>query len=127
MLNPLLFMVLDRWQLREDARVLANTPPEPDVVPLDIGGHAIVVGYGRVGSQLAQVLQERGVPVVVIDDDRDRVEQARALLPAIVRQRRQPAGDAGSGARARQPGDLRDAAGAGGRRSDRAAEGDQSR
>ena len=78
MLNPLLFMVLDRWQLREDARVLANTPPEPDVVPLDIGGHAIVVGYGRVGSQLAQLLQERGVPVVVVEDDADRVVQARA-------------------------------------------------
>ncbi len=78
MLNPLLFMVLDRWQLREDARILANTPPEPDVVPLDIGGHAIVVGYGRVGSQLAQLLKERGVPVVVIEDDADRVVQARA-------------------------------------------------
>ncbi len=78
MLNPLLFMVLDRWQLREDARILANTPPEPDVVPLDIGGHAIVVGYGRVGSQLAQLLKERGVPVVVVEDDADRVVQARA-------------------------------------------------
>ena len=78
MLNPILFMVLDRWQLREDARVLANAPPEPDVVPLDIGGHAIVVGYGRVGSQLAQLLKERGVPVVVIEDDADRVVQARA-------------------------------------------------
>ncbi|ODU51452.1 MAG: cation:proton antiport protein [Lysobacteraceae bacterium SCN 69-48] len=78
MLNPLLFMVLDRWQLREDARVLANTPPEPDVVPLDIGGHAIVVGYGRVGAQLTQLLRERGVPVVVVEDDADRVTQARA-------------------------------------------------
>src|SRR5690606_28746954 len=78
MLNPLLFMVLDRWQRREDARILANTPPEPDVVPVDIGGHAILVGYGRVGSQLAQLLQERGVPVVVVEDDADRVAQARA-------------------------------------------------
>ena len=78
MLNPVLFMVLDRWQAREDARVLANTPPEPDVVPVDIGGHAILVGFGRVGSQLAQLLQERGVPVVVVEDDADRVAQARA-------------------------------------------------
>ena len=84
MLNPILFMVLDRWQRREDARVLANTPPEPDVVPLDIGGHAIVVGYGRVGSQLAQLLQERGVPLVVIEEDADRVAQARARgLPTV--------------------------------------------
>jgi len=77
MLNPLLFMALDRWQARDDARAAANMPPEPDVVPMDIGGHAIVVGFGRVGSQLAQLLQERGVPVVVVEDDADRVAQAR--------------------------------------------------
>ncbi|HEY1070186.1 YbaL family putative K(+) efflux transporter [Thermomonas sp.] len=78
MLNPLLFMALDRWQARDDARTAANAPPEPDVVPVDIDGHAIVVGYGRVGSQLAQLLHERRVPVVVIEDDADRVAQARA-------------------------------------------------
>ncbi|QNN47622.1 Kef family K(+) transporter [Thermomonas brevis] len=77
MLNPLLFMVLDRWQAREDARVAARAEPEPEVVPVDIANHAIVVGYGRVGSQLAQLLQERGVPVVVVEEDADRVAQAR--------------------------------------------------
>ena len=84
MLNPILFMVLDRWQLREDARIAANAEPEPDVVPIDIAGHAIVVGYGRVGSQLAHLLQERGVPLVVIEDDADLVAQARARgLPTV--------------------------------------------
>jgi CPA2 family monovalent cation:H+ antiporter-2 len=84
MLNPILFMVLDRWQAREDARVLRAAPPEPAVVPMDIGDHAIIVGYGRVGSQLAHLLHERGVPLVVIEDDADLVEQARTYgLPAI--------------------------------------------
>jgi CPA2 family monovalent cation:H+ antiporter-2 len=77
-------MVLDRGQLREDARVLRDTPPEPAVVPMDIGDHAIIVGYGRVGSQLAHLLAERGVPLVVIEDDVDLVERARATgLPTI--------------------------------------------
>jgi CPA2 family monovalent cation:H+ antiporter-2 len=84
MLNPILFMVLDRWQAREDARAAANVEPEPDVVPMDIADHAIIVGYGRVGGQLAHLLHERGVPLVVIEDDADLVEQARAYgLPAI--------------------------------------------
>ena len=82
MLNPILFIFLDRWQAREQARVdaiaAANAVPEPDVVPVDIADHAIVVGYGRVGGQLAHLLHERGVPVVVIEDDADLVDQARA-------------------------------------------------
>ena len=82
MLNPILFIFLDRWQAREQARVdaiaAANAVPEPDVVPVDIADHAIVVGYGRVGGQLAHLLHERGVPVVVSEDDADLVDQARA-------------------------------------------------
>jgi CPA2 family monovalent cation:H+ antiporter-2 len=45
---------------------------------MDIAGHAIVVGYGRVGSQLATLLHERGVPLVVIEDDADLVARSRA-------------------------------------------------
>ncbi len=77
MLNPILFMALDRWQAREEARALREAPPEPDVVPIDIAGHAIVVGYGRVGSTLTTLLQQRGVPVVVIEDDEDLAARAR--------------------------------------------------
>ncbi len=84
MLNPILFMALDRWQAREDARVLREAPPEPAVVPMDIADHTIIVGYGRVGGQLAHLLHERGVPLVVIEDDAALVAQARAHgLPAI--------------------------------------------
>lgn len=78
MLNPLLFMVLDRWQAREDARVAADADPEPDVVPIDIAGHAIVVGYGRVGAQLVKLLHERGVPLVIVEDATHLVDDARA-------------------------------------------------
>ncbi len=37
----------------------------------------IVVGYGRVGSRTARVLVEEGYDVVVVDNDRLKVERAR--------------------------------------------------
>jgi len=94
MLNPLLFGVLDRWQARQDAReqeqqsrdaaaILAEDAAAHHV-PDSITDHTIVVGYGRVGSQLAALLQARGVPVVVVEDDADSVAHARdAGFPAV--------------------------------------------
>ncbi|MFB6194503.1 MAG: TrkA family potassium uptake protein [Halobaculum sp.] len=38
---------------------------------------AIIVGYGRVGSRTARVLDEEGHDVTVIDDVREKVERAR--------------------------------------------------
>ncbi|QNH20240.1 Kef family K(+) transporter [Xanthomonas sp. GW] len=77
--NPLLFTWLDRWQARQavEAPVTLEVelPPGPS---LDLVDHAIVIGYGRVGSTLAAVLRERGVPVLVIDDNREHVERAHA-------------------------------------------------
>lgn len=37
----------------------------------------IVVGYGRVGARTARVLDEEGYDVVVVDNDREKVERAR--------------------------------------------------
>ncbi|MCW0367608.1 putative cation/proton antiporter YbaL [Xanthomonas sacchari] len=77
--NPLLFTWLDRWQARQAVEVPVTVEPElPPGPSLDLVDHAIVIGYGRVGSALAAVLRERGVPVLVIDDNRDHVERAHA-------------------------------------------------
>ena len=73
--NPLLFALLDRYVARVAARD-ARAPA--DVVPVDMAGHAIVVGHGRVGAELARLLRQRGVPVLVVEDDGARVEQARS-------------------------------------------------
>lgn len=83
--NPFLFSWLDRWQSKQAQEAPApeevELPPGP---PLPTDGHAIVIGYGRVGSALAPLLRERGVPVLVIDDNRDHVERAHAAgIPAI--------------------------------------------
>ena len=37
----------------------------------------IVVGYGRVGARTARVLDEEGYAVVVVDNDREKVDRAR--------------------------------------------------
>ncbi|MBU2047367.1 MAG: Kef family K(+) transporter [Gammaproteobacteria bacterium] len=85
MLNPLVFGLLDRWLLKhqESAPTTVETelPPGPS---LDLHDHAIVIGYGRVGSALAQVLRDRGVPVMIIDDNKEHVAEAHAAgLPGI--------------------------------------------
>lgn len=82
--NPLLFAWLDHREKRRAAATPRDverlSPPLPD------GGqpHVILIGYGRVGSELGPLLAAQHVPVVVIDDDGPLVERARAAgLPAI--------------------------------------------
>jgi len=89
--NPLIFGWLDLWQARrqESAKAAGEATPEPTRPvhagpPLPEGEHAILVGFGRVGSEIARLLREREVPLVVIDDDMDLVHKARDEgFPAI--------------------------------------------
>ena len=86
MLNPLVFGLLDRWQARQLALLPAEpVPEEADGPSRDLHDHAIVIGYGRVGSELAQVLRDKGVPVLVIDDNKEHVESAHAAGIAAIR------------------------------------------
>jgi CPA2 family monovalent cation:H+ antiporter-2 len=41
-------------------------------------GHAVVCGYGRVGSVIGELLEARNLPYVVIEEDRRLVEEARS-------------------------------------------------
>lgn len=86
-LNPLLLTVLDRFEARHPAQPIAASDPEPELPPgpaFEPGAHAIVIGYGRVGSQLTRLLRDRGINVVVIDINVDRVRRAHADgVPAI--------------------------------------------
>ncbi|RVU20210.1 YbaL family putative K(+) efflux transporter [Methylobacterium oryzihabitans] len=53
-------------------------------------GHAVVVGYGRVGSSIGKALEAWDLPFVVVERDRRRVEELRAAgLTAVF-------GDAGA-------------------------------
>ncbi|MFZ2754765.1 MAG: YbaL family putative K(+) efflux transporter [Lysobacteraceae bacterium] len=71
MLNPLLFAVLARRRARAEENTAAAAPA---ALPMR---HVLLVGYGRVGIKLAELLTRSGIPFLVIDTDADRVETAR--------------------------------------------------
>ncbi len=51
----------------------------------------VLVGYGRVGRDIARALREAGVPFVVAEENRDLVERLRAEgVPAVAGDAAQP-------------------------------------
>ena len=77
MLNPLIFNTLNKLLGKRDANAKTIEPVVDARLPEDVAGHALVIGYGRVGSELAKLLVRRGVALVVVEEDADRVAQAR--------------------------------------------------
>jgi monovalent cation:H+ antiporter-2, CPA2 family len=79
LLNPLLFVAVDRSQSRLQAReadraeAAARDAPSRPVTTLT--DHAVLVGYGRVGRIIAEALRENGTPYLVVD------ERAEAVAP----------------------------------------------
>jgi len=93
-LNPLLFYGCDRLRpmlertRREEpvAEPTAEKLPEPadetaaeedKMHPTALRGHAILVGYGRVGSIVGQNLKSSGTPFLVIEDSDKRIGELR--------------------------------------------------
>ncbi|BBI91708.1 YbaL family putative K(+) efflux transporter [Serratia symbiotica] len=56
---------------------LEETVEEEKQIPVEMCNHALVVGYGRVGSLLGSKLAEAGIPLVVVENSRPRVEELR--------------------------------------------------
>ncbi len=86
LVNPLLFTALDRVQSRldrfEQVQAERKVPleqrtPAPDIASLE--GHAIIVGYGRVGGAIGELLARAGQAFVVVDARRELAEQAHGL------------------------------------------------
>jgi len=82
-INPLFFALLDRRKAKaaaaaaDKAAAAAEKDPVPpsDVQTTTLQGHAVVVGFGRVGSLVAANFRERGVPVLIVEDN-DKYEAA---------------------------------------------------
>ncbi|CRY54906.1 MULTISPECIES: YbaL family putative K(+) efflux transporter [Yersinia] len=80
MLNPLLFTLLDRYLAKSETMedlILEEAVEEEKQIPVDLCNHALLVGYGRVGSLLGAKLHAEGIPLVVIENSRPRVEALR--------------------------------------------------
>lgn len=80
MLNPLLFTLLDRYLAKNETiedLILEEAVEEEKQIPVDLCNHALLVGYGRVGSLLGAKLHAEGIPLVVIENSRPRVEALR--------------------------------------------------
>ncbi|GJE58956.1 YbaL family putative K(+) efflux transporter [Methylobacterium trifolii] len=91
-LNPLFFVLVARaerffadrpdlarrFERREAGQVAVSEPAPPH------RGHAVIVGYGRVGSSIGKALAAWDFPYVVVDRDRRRVLELRqAGLEAV--------------------------------------------
>ncbi|HFP3027765.1 TPA: YbaL family putative K(+) efflux transporter [Yersinia enterocolitica] len=80
MLNPLLFTLLDRYLAKNETMedlILEEAVEEEKQIPVDLCNHALLVGYGRVGSLLGAKLHAEGIPLVVIENSRPRVGALR--------------------------------------------------
>jgi monovalent cation:H+ antiporter-2, CPA2 family len=59
------------------ARRVDRADPAPGFVPEEGASHAIIIGFGRVGRLVAEMLQRHGRPYLAIDGDSDMVSEAR--------------------------------------------------
>jgi CPA2 family monovalent cation:H+ antiporter-2 len=104
MLNPAMFLLADKLEARRSTREEGHQHPKAAAVlqPTALRDHAVLVGFGRVGKIVAQVLAERQQPFLVIEVDEARTAQAEALgievisgnavLPEVLRAAGVPAG-----------------------------------
>jgi CPA2 family monovalent cation:H+ antiporter-2 len=79
--NPLIFNVND-WAIARYARQHEPAPPEPGkpaegLRRTELTNHAVVIGYGRVGSLVVDALKRLEQPFVVIEYADRRVEHLR--------------------------------------------------
>ena len=75
MLNPVLFALLEKYLAKTET--LEEAIEEEKQIPVDICNHALLVGYGRVGSLLGEKLLASDIPLVVIETSRTRVDELR--------------------------------------------------
>ncbi|HSL29462.1 MAG TPA: cation:proton antiporter [Anaerolineales bacterium] len=89
MLNPLMFRLIRpiEERLKKSPRLWKwldrQGPPLPQVAE-SIEGHVVVVGYGRVGRQIVTLLDQVGIPQLIVEADAARGEElSRRGFPVL--------------------------------------------
>ncbi|HBL6078939.1 TPA: Kef family K(+) transporter [Enterobacter hormaechei] len=77
MLNPVLFALLEKYLEKTETLEELTLEEATEEIPVDICNHALLVGFGRVGSLLGEKLMAQGIPLVVIETSRTRVDELR--------------------------------------------------
>ncbi len=78
-IKPLRIWLLDRfeWARKIDRRQDPYAELPVSTERKYLSGQVVLVGYGRVGSRIAEVLTQRGIPFVVVEQNREIVEMLR--------------------------------------------------
>jgi CPA2 family monovalent cation:H+ antiporter-2 len=91
LVNPLLFVaarkLLPAWRKPRDKATPEQeaTPDETPTLPTtDLIGHAVLVGYGRVGSRVAKTLEKIGQPYLVIEERPDMADELREAGTEVI-------------------------------------------
>ena len=89
MLNPLMFQLIRpiEERLKKSPRIWKwldrQGPPLPQIAE-SIEGHVVVVGYGRVGRQIVTLLDQVGIPQLIVEADAARGEElSRRGFPVL--------------------------------------------
>jgi CPA2 family monovalent cation:H+ antiporter-2 len=89
-LNPAAFFAAEKIRIYLGGRTDAPKAPEaaePVAPPLHqtaLAGHTVLVGFGRVGSLVAESLKQMGLPFVVIEDATKPVAKLKTMGAEVV-------------------------------------------
>jgi CPA2 family monovalent cation:H+ antiporter-2 len=75
-LNPFLWNIVERLRKRTEPQPKPQDKA-PELIPTALTGHAVLVGYGRVGKLIANGIRADGLPLLVIEEAADAAEALR--------------------------------------------------
>jgi CPA2 family monovalent cation:H+ antiporter-2 len=89
MVNPAMFRLIrpvEQWLQRFPGlwRLLDRQGPALPQVTESMTDHVVIVGYGRVGRHIVSILEEMGIPHLVVEADAERGEElSRKQIPTL--------------------------------------------